>query len=84
MDVPPGLPAVEAGHRSGAAARRHRGLEREPAAATRTSEDMLRAKFAENGTTDVEVAIRLSERIGLTCCILQVKQIFDHIENKST
>jgi hypothetical protein len=45
---------------------------------------MLRAKFAENGTTDVEVAIRLSERIGLTCCILQVKQIFDHIENKST
>jgi hypothetical protein len=25
-----------------------------------------------------------TSRVGLTCYILQVKQIFDHIENKST
>jgi hypothetical protein len=41
------------------------GLEREPAAATRTSADMLRAQLAENGATDAEVAILLDERVEL-------------------
>ena len=41
------------------------GLEREPAAATRTSADILRAQLAENGATDAEIAILLSERVEL-------------------
>jgi hypothetical protein len=35
------------------------GLEREPAAATRTSADILRAQLAENGATEEEIAILL-------------------------
>src|SRR5262245_26957643 len=36
------------------------GLEREAAAATRTSADMLRAQLAENGATDAEIDILLN------------------------
>jgi hypothetical protein len=41
------------------------GLEREPAAATKTSEVNLRAQLAENGATDAEIAILLNERVEL-------------------
>ena len=41
------------------------GLEREPAAATKTSADKLRAQLAENGATDAEIAILLNERVEL-------------------
>jgi hypothetical protein len=41
------------------------GLEREPAAASRISADILRRQLAENGATDAEIAILLSERVEL-------------------
>ena len=41
------------------------GLERELAAATKTSPDILRAQLAENGATDEEIDILLNERIEL-------------------
>jgi DNA topoisomerase 6 subunit A-like protein len=41
------------------------GLEREPAAATRTSQSILRGQLAENGATDTEIDILLSERVEL-------------------
>jgi hypothetical protein len=41
------------------------GLEREPAAATRTTKDILRKQLAENGATDAEIAILLNERVEL-------------------
>jgi hypothetical protein len=41
------------------------GLEREPAAATRTSQDLLQAQLAENGASDAEIAILLEERVEL-------------------
>jgi hypothetical protein len=41
------------------------GLEREPAAATRTSAGMLRAQLAENGATGAEIGILLDERVEL-------------------
>jgi hypothetical protein len=41
------------------------GLEQEPAAATRTSVDMLRAQLAENGATGAEIDILLNERVEL-------------------
>src|SRR5262249_48696699 len=41
------------------------GLEREPAAATRTSAYTLRNQLAENGATDAEIDILLSERVEL-------------------
>ena len=41
------------------------GLEREPAAATRTSADILRDQLAKNGANDAEIAILLSERVEL-------------------
>jgi hypothetical protein len=41
------------------------GLEREPAAASRTSANILRAQLAENGATEAEIAILLSERVEL-------------------
>jgi hypothetical protein len=40
-------------------------LEREPAAATRTTENILRGQLAENGATDAEIAILLDERVEL-------------------
>jgi hypothetical protein len=41
------------------------GLERELAAATKTSEAILREQLAENGATDAEIAILLNERVEL-------------------
>jgi hypothetical protein len=41
------------------------GLEREPAAATRMSASVLRGQLAENGATEAETNILLSERIEL-------------------
>jgi hypothetical protein len=41
------------------------GLEREPAAASRTSPDILRAQLAGNGAMDAEIAILLTERVEL-------------------
>jgi hypothetical protein len=41
------------------------GLEREPAAATKISERILRAQLAENGASDAEIDILLSERVEL-------------------
>jgi hypothetical protein len=41
------------------------GLEREPAAATKTSEANLREQLAENGATDAEIEILLRERVEL-------------------
>jgi hypothetical protein len=40
-------------------------LEREPAAASRTTGDTLRDQLAENGATDAEIAILLTERVEL-------------------
>jgi hypothetical protein len=41
------------------------GLEQEPAAATRTTADILRGQLAENGATDAEIGILLNERVEL-------------------
>jgi hypothetical protein len=41
------------------------GLEREPKAATKTSDDKLREQLAENGATDAEIDILLKERVEL-------------------
>ena len=41
------------------------GLEREPAAATKTNQDTLREQLADNGATDAEIAILLDERVEL-------------------
>jgi hypothetical protein len=41
------------------------GLEREPAAATRTAESVLRDQLAENGATGAEIDILLHERVEL-------------------
>lgn len=41
------------------------GLEREPAAASRTTGDTLRAQLTENGATGPEIAILLTERVEL-------------------
>jgi hypothetical protein len=41
------------------------GLEREPAAATKTSASILREQLAENGATDAEINILMSERVEL-------------------
>jgi hypothetical protein len=41
------------------------GLEREPAASTRTGADMLRAQLVENGATEIEIQILLNERVEL-------------------
>ena len=41
------------------------GLEREPAAATRTSASILRDQLADNGATSAEIDILLNERVEL-------------------
>ena len=41
------------------------GLEREPAAATKTSASILRRQLAENGASDAEIDILLNERVEL-------------------
>jgi hypothetical protein len=41
------------------------GLEREPAAATKTAQSILRDQLVDNGAADAEIAILLSERVEL-------------------
>jgi hypothetical protein len=41
------------------------GLEREPAAATRTTKSILREQLAQNGATDAEIGILVDERVEL-------------------
>jgi hypothetical protein len=41
------------------------GLEREPAAATKTRESIIREQLAENGASDAEIAFLLNERVEL-------------------
>jgi hypothetical protein len=41
------------------------GLEREPAAATKTAQSILRDQLDENGATDAEITILLNERVEL-------------------
>jgi hypothetical protein len=55
-------------------------LEREPAAATRTSSDILRGQLAENGATDAEIAILLSERVELNA--MTSDDLIEMIERK--
>ena len=42
-----------------------KGLEREPAAATKVGQDILRRQLVENGATDAEIKILLHERVEL-------------------
>jgi hypothetical protein len=56
------------------------GLEREPAAATRTSADILRGQLAENGATDAESDILLKERVELNA--LPADALIEMIERK--
>jgi hypothetical protein len=56
------------------------GLEREPAAATKTNEDILRQQLADNGATDAEIAILLNERVELNA--LASDQLIAMIERK--
>jgi hypothetical protein len=56
------------------------GLEREPAAATRTSTDILRAQLAENGATDAEIDTLLNERVELNA--LASDALIEMIERK--
>jgi hypothetical protein len=51
------------------------GLEREPAAATKTRASLLRAQLAKNGATDMEIAILLSERVELNAMTSDVAMI---------
>jgi hypothetical protein len=55
------IEAIDLGLRLGDIA----GLEREPAAATKTSAAILRDQLAENGAAEAEIAILLSERVEL-------------------
>ena len=56
------------------------GLEREPAAATKTNPDILREQLAENGATAPEIAILLDERVELNA--LTSDQLIAMIERK--
>jgi hypothetical protein len=56
------------------------GLESEPAAATKTKAHKLRAQLAENGATDVEIEILLSERVELNA--LTSDALVEMIERK--
>jgi hypothetical protein len=56
------------------------GLEHEPAAATRTSADMLREQLVENGATDAEIDILLSDRVELNA--MASDHLIEMIERK--
>jgi hypothetical protein len=56
------------------------GLEREPAAVSRTSPDILRDQLAENGATDAEIAILLNERVELNA--MASDALIEMIESK--
>ena len=55
-------------------------LEREPAAASRTSDNILRDQLAENGATDAEIAILLRERVELNA--MASDDLIEMIERK--
>jgi hypothetical protein len=56
------------------------GLEREPAAATKTTEDILRGQLAENGATDAEIDILIDERVELNA--MASDDLIEMIERK--
>jgi hypothetical protein len=56
------------------------GLEREPAAATKTDAEILRAQLSENGATDAEIEILLRERVEINA--LTSDALIDMIERK--
>jgi len=56
------------------------GLEREPAAATRTSPSTLRGQLTENGASDAEINILLNERVELNA--MASDALIDMIERK--
>jgi hypothetical protein len=56
------------------------GLEREPAAATKTDEEHLRHQLRQNGATDQEIAILLDERVELNA--LTSDALIEMIETK--
>jgi hypothetical protein len=55
-------------------------LEREPAAATKTSESILRDQLAENGATNAEINILLNERVELNA--MASDDLIEMIERK--
>jgi hypothetical protein len=55
-------------------------LEREPAAATKTTEDILRRQLAENGATDEEIDILIDERVELNA--MASDDLIEMIERK--
>jgi hypothetical protein len=55
-------------------------LEREPAAATKTTEDILRRQLAENGATDAEIDILIDERVELNA--MASDDLIEMIERK--
>lgn len=56
------------------------GLEREPAAATKTNQNALREQLATNGATDAEIVILLNERVELNA--LGSGELIEMIERK--
>jgi hypothetical protein len=56
------------------------GLEREPAAATKTDQNILRDQLAENGATDEEIDILLDERVELNA--MASDDLIEMIERK--
>jgi hypothetical protein len=56
------------------------GLEREPAAASKTSQSILREQLADNGATDAETAIMLTERVELNA--MASDDLIEMIERK--
>ena len=55
-------------------------LEREPAAASKTSEEKLREQLAENGATDAEIDILINERVELNA--MASDDLIEMIERK--
>jgi hypothetical protein len=56
------------------------GLEREPAAATKTRRSILREQLAENGATDAEIEILLTDRVELNA--MASDDLIEMIERK--
>jgi hypothetical protein len=56
------------------------GLEREPAAASKTSQSILRDQLAENGATDAEIDILITERVELNA--MASNDLIEMIERK--
>src|SRR5262249_54299611 len=56
------------------------GLEREPAAASKTDEDTLRRQLVENGATPEEIEILIEERVELNA--MDSEALVDMVERK--